>query len=155
MIPAQNSAPAGGGPIWVYRKNVLLPAITSSIALVVLTLVIVSKHLPYTHIILPVAVILGGLPVVLEFRTSISISADSLDYTWRSGRTESIDVARIARVEQEKTLYWLSVGRPVVVPGLRLMLKSGETRIFPLDFPDREEIVGRLRDLVGPSLPTA
>lgn len=147
MTASQDAGSTGG--TFVYKKRALLPAIASLVSFAALTLIVFAKAARYAGVILPVALIFGGVPIVLEFRRSIRISVAGFDYTWRSGKTVHIDIAQIARVEQEKTLYWLSVARPTVVPAVGIILKSGEKRIFPLDFPCRDEIVGRLRGLVA------
>jgi hypothetical protein len=42
----------------------------------------------------------------------------------------------------------LFLAKPVTVPGVKFVLKSGEEKIFPIDFPARQEILSRLRAMV-------
>jgi hypothetical protein len=96
-----------------------------------------------------VVAVFVGLPLVLEFRRAITISEKEIEYKWRSGQVARINLADIDRVEVAETTYAMFVGRPWFVPGLRVILKSGEVRTFPIDFPDRAEIIARLRDMIS------
>lgn len=58
---------------------------------------------------------------------------------------ETIELAEIQRIEEARTFYNRFVLKPHTVPGLRILLKSGEERIYPLDFPARDEILKLLR----------
>jgi hypothetical protein len=72
------------------------------------------------------------------------------EYKWRSGEVVRINVADIAAVEEATTPYMMFIARPFFVRGLRVVLKSGVVHTFPVDFPDRVEIVARLRAMVSP-----
>ena len=92
--------------------------------------------------------IFGCVPLALDFRRRISISEKGFEYKWRSGRVTRINVADVEKTDEISMPYMMFPGTVTYVPGLRVVLTAGEVRVFPLDFPDREEILGRIGAIV-------
>ena len=78
-----------------------------------------------------------------ERTEAIALSDQELIYTSGDGETMRIRFADIGAVEETYTAYWYA--GPTTVTALRIVLKSGETKIVPLAFPERREIVSRVR----------
>jgi hypothetical protein len=138
------------GVTGTYRKNMLPVVISCMVAFLVFATIFSSRGrfaiLPFT-----VAGTLIFVPLGLEFRRSIVVSPAGFEYKWRSGKVVSIAWPDVEKIEETKTLYMLFPLRPLPVPGVEVILRSGEKFTFPLDFPKRmrQEIVERLRGAVS------
>jgi hypothetical protein len=145
--------PATPGTVQAYKKK-MIPGMAATGAF----LLIAGWVLSFTGhhrviLITSIVAVLVGVPLALEFRRTITLSEHMFEYKWRSGEVVRINVADIEAIEEATTPYMLFIGRPFVVPGLRVVLKSGVVRIFPVDFPDRVAIVARLRAMASSRAP--
>jgi hypothetical protein len=133
-----------------YKKS-LVATVVITVAGFLMFAAIFSSKGPYAVLALAVAGILIFVPLGLEFRRSIVVSPAGFEYRWRSGKVVRIAWADVEKVEETTTLYMLVPLRPVPVPGVEVILRSGEKLTFPLDFAkrQREEIVKRLRGAVS------
>ncbi len=57
-------------------------------------------------------------------------------------------MADVEKIDEVTMPYMMFPRKVTFVAGLRVFLRGGEVRVFPLDFPDREEISGRLGAIV-------
>jgi hypothetical protein len=86
---------------------------------------------------------------MMESREAIVPSSSTFEY--RSGfEGVVVRIADVSRVEESSTVRWF-LAKPVAVPGVKFVLKSGEEKIFPIDFPARQEILSRLRAMLPPA----
>jgi hypothetical protein len=106
----------------------------------------VSPH--FAFIIGSVLVLFVYAPLALDFRRTIKLSEKGFEYKWRSGRVTDINVADVEKIDGVTMPYMMFPGKVTFVTGLRVSLRTGEVRVFPLDFPDREEILGSLGAMV-------
>jgi hypothetical protein len=145
--------PTMPGTVQAYKKK-MIPSVaaTGAFLLTAAWVLSVTGHHRVILITSIVAVLLG-VPLALEFRRTITLSEHMFEYKWRSGEVARINVGDIEAIEEARTPYDLFIGQPFFVPGLRVVLKSGEVRTFPVDFPDRVEIVARLSAMVPPEAP--
>jgi len=143
----------GRGAVRIYKRKMVLSVIaTGAFLLISESVLSVSGH-HRAIVITSVVAVFVCVPLALEFRRAITISAQTFEYKWRSGEVVKIDIADIEGTEETTTAYTMFPGRPWFVPGLRVVLKSGEVRTFPVDFPDRVEIVARLREMISSGTP--
>lgn len=141
------------GTVHAYKKR-MIPGVAATGAFLLIAgwgLSVAGHH--RMILITSIVAVLIGVPLALEFRRTITISEHMFEYKWRSGEVVRISVADIEAIEEATTPYMMFIGRPFFVPGLRVVLKSGVVRTFPVDFPDRVEIVARLRASVSPEAP--
>ena len=90
-----------------------------------------------------------GLPLpILELRRKIVVSPVGFEYKWRSGKVLRMAWVDIADVEETTTVYAISM-RPIKVRAVRIIPRSGEAIILPLDFPKWPEILSRFRGMVS------
>ena len=142
--------PATPGTVQAYKKK-MVPILVVNGALILIAgwVYSITGHHRAILVTMAMAVLIGG-PLALELRKTITISEHVFEYKWRSGEVVIINVADIAAVEEATTPYMMFIARPFFVRGLRVVLKSGVVHTFPVDFPDRVEIVARLRAMVSP-----
>jgi hypothetical protein len=136
------------GQARIYKRDPLVPVIVSGLFLLASISVLYAVAPMAVAAVAAGPVVLAWVPIALEFRRRIVLSPSEFEYRWRSGKVVKIDVAEIMAVEECKEMYGIVPWRPIPVFGLRIIMKNGEVRSLPLDFPDREEIFARLRDLV-------
>jgi hypothetical protein len=133
--------------LWTYRKDLR----RNTIRLVCLALIsvgIAALANPRLAVIVAVIMALILIPLSLrERREIIELSDRELIYTSGSGETTRISFADMRAVDETSTIYWYADFS--VVPAIRIVLKSNETKVFPLAFPDRPEIVSRIRGLIA------
>jgi len=137
----------------IYKKDPYVPVVVSGLVLLASISVLYAVAPTAAAFVVVGPAVLAWVPIALEFRRRIVLSSSEFEYRWRSGKVLKIDVAEIMAVEECKEMYGIVPWRPIPVFGLRIVMKNGEVRSFPLDFPNREEIFARLRDLVpsGPA----
>jgi len=139
----------------IYKKNMNPVAIQLGLV-VVIAVVITSLAGAQMAVLMGISIFVGlGVPWLIESRRTLILSPESFEYRWGfgsvvSGGIEVVEVADISRVEEVPTIH-MPMGRPVKVPGLKLVLRSGEEKVFPIDFPARQELVARLRAMVEPN----
>jgi hypothetical protein len=149
-------SPGGSGDTGaarIYKRKMVLTVIVTGALLLVSGSVLSVSGQHRAILITSVVAVFVCVPLALEFRRAITISAQTFEYKWRSGEVVRINVADIEAMEEVTTPYMMFLGRPVFVPGLRVVLKSGEVHNFPLDFPDRVEIVARLQKMISSTTP--
>jgi|SRR5579862_4545869 len=132
----------------IYRTNPV-PALVRLVIIVAVSVVALLTVDPRLAILIAlVMAVLAGVPLALEFRRAVMISAAEFEYKWATGPPAKIRIADIESIEEPGTTRMQGV-RPYAAPGLRLILKSGDARTFPMDFPDRIEIVDHLRAMIS------
>jgi hypothetical protein len=137
----------------VYKRKTVLTVIVTGALILILGSVLSVAGQHRAILITSVVAVFVGVPLALEFRRTITISAHGFEYRWRSGDVVRIKAADIDATEEATMPYMMFPGRPVFVPGLRIVLKSGKVHNFPVDFPDRAEIVARLHKMISSRTP--
>ncbi len=64
-----------------------------------------------------------------------------------AGESRRMPLSRIADVKETWALH-LKGAMPIFVPAVQLVLTSAQVRTIPIDFPDRQNILARLREIL-------
>jgi hypothetical protein len=160
MTPATDKN-ASGLPRWlrdvdpvlvIYRRKTAGAIVVGAVfGLLFLVIVLVYfRRLPYV-IAVGVAVVMALVPLVLECRRAIILSPMELISRRNTGTLERIPIAVVLKVEETSMTYMLGP-LPVSTPAIRLILKTGQARCIPIDYPERDEIVARVKAAVACSI---
>jgi hypothetical protein len=145
----RTTARDGDKEVRIYKRNPVPEAVIASVFIPVVAWAASFIDVRGSIVCALVLAVLICGPISLEFRRKIVISAQGFQYKWRSGNVTAVNAEDMAKVEESRMPYHMFLGRPTVVPGLRVSLKSGEVHTLPLDFPDRADIAARLRAMVS------
>jgi hypothetical protein len=134
----------------IYKKNFYASAIKITLLTILTFSIGLLGGVRLAIVVTLVPLVLIGTQLRIEARRAIILSPQRLEYRWGSGKVEVVQIADITRIEEASVAYMFAI-RPVVAPGVKLVLKSGEEKSFPIDFPARQEILSRLRSMVPPA----
>lgn len=136
----------------MYRKRVLPDIVLA--ALFISGFAAITKryfaNVSHALFVFCLAVIFALVHVALEWRSMIIVTDHEMVYRHRSGHISQVLLDDIARIEETSTTYSRNF-RAVPAPAMRLTLRNGSVHTLPIDFPDRNEILAKLRDSVTPS----
>ena len=119
----------------IYKKNVYPSALKLFLLSVISVSICWSADPQLAMVVALTTFIPFGVQVWAETRKAIILAPRVFEYT-SAIRRITVELTDIARVEETTTAY-LFLTRPKVVPGLKLVLRSGKEEIFPIDFPAR------------------
>jgi hypothetical protein len=135
--------------IAVYRKKVYpLFGIAIAVGVVVCAAIWLYFHRFQYVVAVVVAVILATLPLLIESRRKVIFTASEFIFNANSGESGRIPLAQIAAFNETSTVHLLGA-MPSFVPAVQLVLTNGQVRTVPLDFPDRQKILARLREIIA------
>lgn len=132
----------------IYKRNIRPFAIKLAVVVVMAVSIASSANVRLGILVAVVMVIALGTVLWTESRGAIILSSTTFEYTHVFLNSEVVRIADVSRIEETPTVRF-SMGKPFAVPGLKLVLRSGREEIFPIDFPARQEIVGRFRAMVA------
>lgn len=85
---------------------------------------------------------------VIERRRAVIVTETKLIYRPALGQPISVLLSDIVEVK-ESVIMVSYLLRPVLTAGVAITLKNAETKIIPLDFEERTQILGWLRSIVS------
>jgi hypothetical protein len=134
----------------IYKRNIYASAVKITLLTILTFSIGLLGGVRLAIVVALVPLVLIGTQLRMEARRAIILSPQRLEYRSGSGKVEVVQIADIMKIEEASVAYMFAV-RPVVAPGVKLVLKSGEEKTFPIDFPARQEILSRLHAMVSPA----
>ncbi len=132
-----------GDPI-VYRKDLRPLLLRYGILGTILCITPAMIDLRLAGLFLLAVAMMIWRAIGIEREITVLVSARVFEYRCPDD-TVTVRIADIASIEEMSKVYGFGA-RQALVPGVKLLLRSGEERVVPLDFPERAKILARLRD---------
>jgi formate/nitrite transporter FocA (FNT family) len=95
-----------------------------------------------------VAVMFAMLPLLLESRREIIFTSTDFVFDAKAGESGRVPLAQVTDINETSAVHLMGA-TPVLVPAVQLVLTGGQIRTVPLDYPDRQMILARLRESIA------